>query len=84
MRICHAQIEEPDENGVCRLQASPAERHFCRACASALWLYDPRWPELVHPFASAIDSPLPIPPARVHLMLRYKPSWVVPNDRAGR
>jgi len=33
----------------------------------------------VHPFASAIDSPLPSPSARVHLMLRYKPSWVVPN-----
>ncbi len=77
--VWHAQIEERDANGVCRLQTSPAERHYCRTCASALWLYDPRWPELVHPFASAIDSELPVPPARVHLMLRYKPSWVVPN-----
>ena len=81
--VWHAQIEEPDANGVCRLQASPAERHFCRACASALWLFDPRWPELVHPFASAIDSDLPVPPARVHLMLRYKPGWVVPNVGPG-
>ena len=57
----------------------PAQRHFCRHCASALWLFDPRWPDLVHPFASAIDSALPVPPNRVHLMLRYKPAWVVPE-----
>ena len=31
-----------------------------------------------HPFASAIDTPLPVPPSRVHLMLKYKASWVVP------
>lgn len=55
---------------------STAERHFCPRCASALWLYDPRWPELVHPFASAIDSELPIPPERTHLMLGSKASWV--------
>lgn len=58
---------------------SSGQRHFCKRCASALWLYDPTWPELVHPFASAIDTPLPVPPARVHLMLRYKPDWVRPQ-----
>ncbi len=78
-RIYHAMLEEPGEGGVCKLQESPAERHFCGRCASALWLYDPRWPELIHPFASAIDSGLPVPPARVHLMLRYKPAWVEPR-----
>lgn len=57
---------------------SPAERHFCKRCASALWLYDPRWPELVHPFASAIDSELPRPPERTHLMLGSKAGWVEP------
>lgn len=57
---------------------SPGERHFCGACGSALWLYDPRWPELVHPFASAIDTPLPVPPERVHLMLGSKAPWVEP------
>jgi len=31
---------------------------------------------LVHPFASAIDSDLPKPPERVHLMLASKASWV--------
>jgi hypothetical protein len=57
-------------------EESPGERHFCRHCASALWVYDPRWPELVHPFASAIDSELPIPPERVHLLLDSKANWV--------
>jgi hypothetical protein len=81
--VYHAEIEEADPNGVCRLQTSPAERRFCRHCASALWLFDPRWPELVHPFASAIDTDLPAPPSRVHLMLRFKPAWVEPDLRPG-
>jgi hypothetical protein len=68
-----------DDNGICRLETSPAQRHFCRHCASALWLFDPRWPELIHPFASVIDSELPAPPNRVHLMLSFKPAWVVPD-----
>ncbi|XKE46884.1 GFA family protein [Halomonas organivorans] len=55
---------------------SPGERHFCSRCGSALWVHDPRWPELVHPFASAIDTELPVPPERVHLMLDSKPAWV--------
>jgi hypothetical protein len=42
---------------------------------SALWLWDPTWPELVHPFASAIDTDLPVPPERTHLMLGSKASW---------
>jgi hypothetical protein len=36
---------------------SSGQRHFCTKCASCLWLFDPAWPELVHPFASAIDTP---------------------------
>ena len=58
---------------------SSAARHFCGRCASALWLHDPNWPDLMHPFASAIDTALPTPPARVHLMLRYKADWVEPR-----
>lgn len=57
---------------------SPARRSFCKNCASALWVWDPRWPELVHPFASAIDTPLPVPPERTHLMLGSKVEWVTP------
>lgn len=64
---------------------SPALRHFCGRCGSALWVYDPRWPELVHPFASAIDTPLPRVPEHTHLMLGSKPAWVPvdaePHDR---
>lgn len=55
---------------------SPAERKFCGNCGSALWLWDPRWPDLIHPHASAIDTELPRPPERTHLMLGSKPDWV--------
>jgi hypothetical protein len=54
---------------------SPARRHFCKRCATALWVSDPRWAHLVHPFASAIDTPLPAPPERVHIMLDFAPAW---------
>ena len=61
---------EPDE-----APASQAERNFCKFCASFLWLYDPRWPDLVHLFASAVDTPLPKPPEHVRLMLNYAAPW---------
>jgi len=57
---------------------SPGERKFCGTCGSALWLWDPRWPDLMHPHASAIDSELPVPPERTHLMLDHKAGWVEP------
>jgi hypothetical protein len=65
-----------DDGGNCT--TSTGERNFCRRCATALWLFDPEWPDLMHPFASAVDTPLPVPPVRTHLMLRYKANWVVP------
>jgi hypothetical protein len=78
--LYRAEIQD-EERPVCEI--STGERRFCRECAAALWLYDPTWPELVHPFASAIDSELPSAPERVHLMLKYKPSWVEPDIRPG-
>ena len=63
-----------DEGGA----VSPGERKFCGHCGSPLWVWDPRWPELVHPHASAIDTPLPAPPERTHLMLGSKAPWVEP------
>lgn len=57
-------------------EISSAERNHCPACATALWLFDPRWPAQIHPFAAAIDTPLPPAPHRVHLMLADKPAWV--------
>lgn len=62
---------------------SEAERRFCSRCGSALWVQDPHWPELVHPFASAIDTALPIPPQTVHIMLADKPDWVIADIREG-
>ncbi len=61
---------------------SSARRHFCRRCGSALWVADPHWPELVHPFASAIDTALPKPPQRVEIMLDYAAPWA--EARRGR
>jgi hypothetical protein len=69
LRVYHARLGEDDER-------SPAERHFCGLCGSPLWLWDSRWPELVHPHASAIDTELPKPPERTHLMLGSKAAWV--------
>lgn len=55
---------------------SSGQRNFCKKCGSALWQWDSRWPELVHPFASAIDTDLPAPPEHTHMMLASKPAWV--------
>lgn len=66
---------EGEDRGV-----SPGRRHFCATCGSALWIEDPRWNEWVYPFASAIDSELPIPPSNVHMMEDSRANWVeVPN-----
>ena len=70
--VYRARIRSDD--GDCRI--SSGQRHFCTGCGSALWLFDPEWPELVHPHASAIDTPLPVPPERVHMMLGSKANWV--------
>jgi hypothetical protein len=70
--VFHAKIDGED---------SPAERRFCSRCGSALWVWDPRWPDLVHPFASAIDTPLPEPPESEHIMLGSKANWV--RDEGG-
>src|ERR1051326_3557931 len=43
--VYRALLEEPGDDGVCRLQASSARRHFCERCGSALWLFDPTWPD---------------------------------------
>lgn len=79
--VYHARIREDD--GTCRI--SSGQRHFCTGCGSALWLFDPEWPALVHPHASAIDTPLPDAPERFHILLDSKADWVRvpsgPHDR---
>ena len=70
--VYHAVMREPGK----RATRSRAGRHFCLKCGSPLWLWDPRWPELVHPHASAIDTPLPRPPEVVQIGLAWAPAWV--------
>ena len=60
-------------------EISPAERSFCTRCGTPLWLYDTRWPDLLHPLASAIDTALPPAPSTTHLLLADKPDWVTPQ-----
>ena len=63
---------------------SSLRRHFCRHCGSALFAWDPAWPELVHPFVSAIDTTLPNAPDHVDIMLASKAAWVpLPAKRKG-
>ena len=73
MTVYRARIPDPDSGAIVE---SKAQRHFCRICGSALWAWDPRWPELIHPFASAIDTDLPVAPERTHLMVWSKAAWV--------
>lgn len=80
LSIYHAKIRA---EGSKRTRISSAERHFCSLCGSALWLYDPSWPELIHPFASAIDTELPVPPQHTHLLLDSKATWVEIEKKRG-
>ncbi len=73
IRIYQAWIQNPEDK---ESELSSAQRYFCADCGSALWVWDPRWPEMFHPQASAIDSELPVAPERTHLMLEFKPGWV--------
>lgn len=51
-------------------------RYFCKECGCHLYAWSERWPDLVHPVASCIDTPLPEPPRHVHMMIGSKASWV--------
>ena len=51
---------------------------FCGRCGSMLWLTLDAAPDYVYPFASAIDTPLPDPPERVHVFTLDAPAWVRP------
>lgn len=62
---------------------SSGQRHFCKNCGTALWLWDPTWPDLVHPHAGAVDTTLPEPPAVTHMMLGSKPAWVAVQANPG-
>ncbi len=75
----HVRVYRARINGA----ASRAERSFCGECGSALWLWDPRWPDLLHPYAGVIDTDLPVPPVRSHILLASKAPWVPVDLGAG-
>lgn len=72
LRVYQAMIDD----GSGGRRQSKHKRYFCGRCGSHLWAHNDRWPDLVHPVASAIDSDLPPAPAHVHMMLASKASWV--------
>ncbi|CAG8973517.1 hypothetical protein HYALB_00002842 [Hymenoscyphus albidus] len=53
-----------------------SERNFCSECAIMLWLWDKTWLELIHPFASAIDTELPVVEEMVCVKADSKPAYV--------
>jgi hypothetical protein len=71
IQVYRAFLDHPE-----RSEKSRGERRFCSRCGSPLWVWDPEWPELIHPFATVIDSELPVPPERHHILLEEKPDWV--------
>ncbi|MEB3273399.1 MAG: GFA family protein [Prochlorothrix sp.] len=77
IKIYRTQYRDDQGNLV---REGPGERHFCQHCGSHLWGWDPRWPEFIYPYASAIDTPLPTPPDRKHMLLQFKASWVTVPD----
>ena len=71
----HHGMEHDKDTDV--LKQSEGGRYFCRECGSPLWAADPRWPEWIYPYPSAIATPLPEPPEVVHIMQDFKAPWVV-------
>ncbi len=51
-------------------------RHFCSLCGTHLWAFNDKWPELLHPVAGCVDTPLPQPASHTHIMLGSKAPWV--------
>lgn len=79
LRIYRALLDDASGGG---RHPSSGRRYFCVRCGSALWLWDPTWPELVHPHASAIDTPLPEAAEHVHCMVGSKANWAEVEGRA--
>ena len=73
IQIHHAHVKNPEDS---KMHISHGERHFCGSCGTALWVFDEKYPDLCHPFASAIDTVLPMPPNKTHIMMEFKAPWV--------
>jgi hypothetical protein len=76
-------LKKQGRTRVYRATRRGGERHFCPKCGSALWVWDERWAEWIYPFASAIDTPLPRPKERQHILLDSKANWVAVPKGAG-
>ena len=72
VQIYHAILSRTKQG---KLKLSSGQRHFCKHCASCLWIFDDSWPQWVYPFASAIDTLLPIPPEHYHILLNSAANW---------
>jgi hypothetical protein len=48
LRVYRAQMSDPEG----KPRQSTGHRHFCGRCGSALWLWDPTWPESLRVFRS--------------------------------
>jgi hypothetical protein len=72
LRAYHARVRERGR----RTMISRAQRWFCAACGSHLYLTDARWPAGVWPNVAAIDTPLPVPAHPISMMTRFRPAWV--------
>jgi hypothetical protein len=59
-----------------RHEVEPVVTSFCPRCGSALLLEIDGFPELVYPFASAVDTPLPRPPEFIHVRTEDRLPWV--------
>ncbi|KAJ1899210.1 hypothetical protein LPJ66_002259 [Kickxella alabastrina] len=55
------------------------KRFFCPNCASYLWAHSEEWEQWIYPYASAIDTPLKVPPATTSIMLGSAPEWTDPR-----
>lgn len=71
VKVYQAQLRDGEKSA-----RSEHQRHFCAVCGSHLWGFHPAWPDLVHPVASVVDTPLPRPPEHVHMMLGSKATWL--------
>ncbi len=70
------KTESGKDEANAKRRKSSARRSFCKKCGSALWVYSPDWPDHIHPFASAIDTPLPKSPEALHIFLDNADSWM--------
>lgn len=72
-RIVDYRVRRPDLKPG---ETGTAHRFFCGSCGTALWAANEHYPQWIYPFASAIDTPLPAPPERVHMMTGSAAPWV--------